>query len=168
MLYPREAFADMENQAITPKRKLPNFAGSQITRAFAETWDLHHQRLFCALQLLCFTQLRIQKKRLLGLSNLSKEVTFHTGQLDLHGTGSGDRNPCIELDITWTPEGGGPGIPRESCSPQSCRSWIPGFLLMLVGWDPSPGRKSCVQKLKQFKFLVGLPSILMKHFQLIT
>lgn len=41
------------------------------------------------------------------LSNLSKEVTFHTGQLDLHGTGSGDRNPCIELEITWTPEGAG-------------------------------------------------------------
>ena len=40
-----------------------------------------------------------------GLGSIGKEVTFHTGPLDLMGTGAGDRNPYLEMEITWTPEG---------------------------------------------------------------
>eukprot|EP00435_Cladocopium_sp_Y103_P076305 s33_g89.t1 len=41
------------------------------------------------------------------LGSIGKEVTFHTGPLDLMGTGAGDRNPYLEMEITWTPEGVG-------------------------------------------------------------
>lgn len=40
-----------------------------------------------------------------GLGSIGKEITFHTGPLDLMGTGAGDRNPYLEMEITWTPEG---------------------------------------------------------------
>lgn len=41
------------------------------------------------------------------LGSIGKEITFHTGPLDLMGTGAGDRNPYLEMEITWTPEGVG-------------------------------------------------------------
>lgn len=44
-------------------------------------------------------------------------------------------------------------------------SWIPSDVSRV---RPLPWEGNRVQKLKRFKFLLGLPSILMKHFQLIT
>ena len=40
-----------------------------------------------------------------GLGSIGKEISFHTGPLDLMGAGAGDRNPYLEMEITWTPEG---------------------------------------------------------------
>lgn len=41
------------------------------------------------------------------LGSIGKEISFHTGPLDLMGAGAGDRNPYLEMEITWTPEGVG-------------------------------------------------------------
>ena len=160
MLYPREAFADMENQgllAITPKRKLPNFAGTQITRAFAKTWGLHHQRLFFVVFVLsswCVSHNSGSKK-----THLRFEQLIQGGDLSHRATGSSWHRVWGSQSLHWI---GNYLDSRRRWTRDS--SWV---LLMLVGWFlPLEGNR--VQKLKRFKFLVGLPSILMKHFQLIT
>ncbi|CAK9073369.1 unnamed protein product [Durusdinium trenchii] len=56
----------------------------------------------------------IEKQAGKGIIGLSKEVTFNTGPLQLTGEGAGDRDPYIEMEITWTPEGvGALAAPRD-------------------------------------------------------
>lgn len=174
MLYPREAFADMENQgllAITPKRKLPNFAGSQITRAFAETWDLHHQRLFFVVFVLsnwCVSRNSGCKK-----THLRFEQLIKGGDLSHRATGSSWHRVWGSQSLHWI---GNYLDSRRRWTRDSSwvlQSWV---MSVLDSWIPSdvsrvrplPWEGNRVQKLKRFKFLLGLPSILMKHFQLIT